>query len=67
VDGAYDELYPSISPVNTFRIILNQFFNEDFDLLPDLTYFTFDPCGGNRLELLPEESELEAYIENREK
>jgi hypothetical protein len=64
-DGVYDTLYPRISPVNTFRIILNQFFNEDYALLPDLTYFTFDPCGGNRLELLPEESELEAYIDNR--
>ena len=64
-DGEYDELYPSISPVNTFRIVLNHFFNEDYDHLPDLTYFTNDPCG-ETIELLPEENELDAYFDNRE-
>jgi hypothetical protein len=64
-DGEYDEVYPSISPVNTFRIILNHYFNEDYDLLPDLTYFTTEPCG-EIIELVPEENELETYFENRE-
>jgi hypothetical protein len=64
-DGEYDALYPSISPVNSFRIVLNHFFNQDYDILPDLSYFTTDPCG-ETTELLPEEDELEAYFENRE-
>ena len=64
-DGEYDALYPSISPVNSFRIVLNHFFNQDYDILPDLSYFTTDPCG-ETMELLPEEDELEAYFENRE-
>jgi hypothetical protein len=31
-------LYPSISPVNTFRVIFNQYFNATFEMLPDETY-----------------------------
>jgi len=63
-DAAYDDLYPSISPVNTFRIVLNHFFNEDYALIPDLTYFITGNCG-DTVELIPEENELEAYFENR--
>jgi hypothetical protein len=33
-------LYPSISPVNSFRVVLNAYFNADLPLLPDRTYFT---------------------------
>ncbi|HLA97216.1 MAG TPA: hypothetical protein VJL34_02095, partial [Anaerolineales bacterium] len=35
-----DQLYPSISPVNSFRVILNAVFGTDLPLLPDNTYFT---------------------------
>jgi hypothetical protein len=35
-----DELYPQISPVNSFRVILNAYFETDLPLLPDRTYFT---------------------------
>lgn len=31
-------LYPAISPVNTFRLVLNQNFGESFELLPDIAY-----------------------------
>lgn len=31
-------LYPEVSPVNTFRIILNEYFNEQLPLLKDATY-----------------------------
>lgn len=33
-------LYPSMTPVNTFRVILNEFFNENLPLLEDRSYFT---------------------------
>jgi hypothetical protein len=33
-------LYPTITPVNTFRIVLNTYFQGQFDLLPDLNYYT---------------------------
>lgn len=42
--GAGDQIYPSITPVNTFRIILNQYFGGQFDLLPDKSY-TGGPRG----------------------
>jgi hypothetical protein len=36
-DGGKEELYPSISPVNSFRVIFNEYFGTDFEILPDLT------------------------------
>lgn len=38
--GAERYLYPSISPVNSFRVILNAYFGTGLELLPDKTYFT---------------------------
>jgi len=34
-----DELYPKISPVNTFRLIFNTVFDTKFELLADKSYF----------------------------
>ena len=36
----YDNLYPSISPVNSFRIVLNSYFGEEQALLADRHYFS---------------------------
>jgi hypothetical protein len=33
-------LYPSISPVNSFRVLFNVVFTQDLDLLPDESYYT---------------------------
>lgn len=33
-------LYPTLSPVNSFRIILNTYFGTNLELLPDRTFFT---------------------------
>lgn len=38
--GAADYLYESISPVNSFRVVLNNYFGQDLPLLEDRTYFT---------------------------
>jgi hypothetical protein len=38
-EGKYELLYPSVSPVNLFRIVLNTFFNGNYDLLPEKNYF----------------------------
>ena len=35
----YDLLYPSVSPVNSFCMVFNTFFESDFKLLPDENYF----------------------------
>jgi len=34
------KLYKSISPVNSFRLIFSEIFNEKIDLLDDKSYFT---------------------------
>jgi hypothetical protein len=35
-----DLLYPTISPVNSFRLIFNNIFDADFPLLEDISYFS---------------------------
>jgi len=34
-DQQYDALYPSISPVNIFRIVFNKYFDTSYSILPD--------------------------------
>ena len=42
-DGGEQLLYDSISPVNTFRLILRHYFNEDIELIEDIALFsTYD-------------------------
>ncbi len=41
-DGNYDRLYPSISPVNSFRVVFDQFFGAKLGLLDDTA------CVGSR-------------------
>ena len=40
VPGGAPALYPSVSPVNSFRVILNARFGESLPLLPDRSYFS---------------------------
>jgi hypothetical protein len=35
-----DELYPSISPVNTFRLVFNSYFGGQYEMLEDVSYFS---------------------------
>ena len=38
-DGNYAALYPEITPVNSFRVVLNTYLNTTLELLPDRNYF----------------------------
>jgi len=38
-DGDYRSLYPSISPVNSFRVVLNKYFSANLPLLKDSSIF----------------------------
>lgn len=38
-DGRYAALYPTITPVNSFRVVFNQYFGVDLDILDDKSYF----------------------------
>ncbi|MCH7588853.1 MAG: hypothetical protein IIC78_12600 [Chloroflexi bacterium] len=40
-----ESFYPSISPVNSFRLIFNEIFNTSYPLLEDISYFRPDEVG----------------------
>ncbi|RJP48448.1 MAG: hypothetical protein C4583_14335 [Anaerolineaceae bacterium] len=46
-----DLLYPSISPINSFRSIFNTYFGTSFELLPDQTYFSLFDLPYNFIEI----------------
>ena len=48
----YDSLYPTISPVNTFRLIFDTYFGTSLGLLPD-----YSIGGGGTGDLVLENSE----------
>ena len=37
-DGDYEQLYPDITPVNSFRILFNKYFRAELNILPDRIY-----------------------------
>lgn len=39
-DGNYSALYPSITPVNSFRVIVSQYYGTDLELLADRNYYS---------------------------
>ncbi len=39
-DGNYNELYPGITPVNSFRLIFSKYFGLDYPLLPDSSFYS---------------------------
>ncbi len=41
--GHTSDLYPTISPVNSFRILFNAYFGTDYPLLPDYSYLSPAP------------------------
>jgi hypothetical protein len=41
-DGGGEDLYPTISPVNTFRVVLNHYFGQDYPLLDDRSFYSPD-------------------------
>jgi hypothetical protein len=38
--GQSDVLYSTISPVNSFRMVFNNYFGTDYELLPDTSYYS---------------------------
>jgi hypothetical protein len=55
--GHADVLYPTISPVNTFRTIFNVYFGAEYEILPDISYYSpvpniyeFEQCPNPFLE-----------------
>lgn len=52
------KFYPTISPVNTFRLIFNHYFGTQMELLPDRSYYAYYDKNAFLPILLPEESDL---------
>lgn len=44
-DGAYETLYPTLTQVNTFRLILNHWFGTSYPLLPDKVFVSTHPTS----------------------
>ncbi len=61
--GGSQDLYPSISPVNTFRVVFNRYFGGSFEPLEDRSYFSIyqDPYT---FELVPNECNLSSVHES---
>ncbi|MCI0552917.1 MAG: hypothetical protein L0287_18350 [Anaerolineae bacterium] len=38
--GHSNKLYPTVSPVNTFRLIFDEYFGGNYDMLEDVSYFS---------------------------
>jgi len=43
--GGNENLYESITPVNSFRVVLNRYFGTDLELQPDTNFFTNTDVG----------------------
>jgi hypothetical protein len=54
-DQAKSDLYKTITPVNTFRIVLNNYFGTDFPLLEDLSYHSSRKDDFTSVFLVPNE------------
>ena len=56
-DQSYDALYADITPVNTFRVVFNEYFGTNYPLLEDRSYFVHHPYAYSDLtdELLSKE------------
>jgi hypothetical protein len=53
-----EQLYPSITPVNSFRVILNAYFGAQLEQLPDRTYFTSHKLENQVIDITSERSSL---------
>jgi len=52
-DGGEENLYPSITPVNSFRVIFDTYFGADYPLLPDLAHYENKIVPENAPHCLP--------------
>jgi len=52
-DEAKKELYESITPVNSFRVIFNNYFGTNYPLLDDQSYFTYGMNEFTPEQLIP--------------
>ncbi len=59
-DQDYSKLYETITPINTFRIILDKYFSADLGLLPDNSYYSYRE---DKMEYFPIEENMPACFQ----
>ncbi len=52
----YDSFYPGISPVNSFRVLFNQYFGMNYPLMPDESYYAHDWNSLDQLKCVENQS-----------
>jgi hypothetical protein len=52
-DGGNQKVYPNITPVNTFRLIFNQYFGGSYPLLPDESFYIDPALPGDFVTIPP--------------
>ncbi|HZD56361.1 MAG TPA: hypothetical protein VE136_06550, partial [Anaerolineales bacterium] len=57
-DAARAQLYPTITPVNAFRIILNAHYGTNYPLLEDLSYYAYKPSQLDDAEIIANNCEI---------
>ena len=55
-DGNYDQLYEKISPVNSFRVIFDQYFGLEYNLLDDRSYMSTWSTPYNFIEYIEQDT-----------
>lgn len=51
-EGGSEDIYPTITPVNTFRVIFNRYFGGNYKLLDDVSYLSTEDAQ-LKLEVVP--------------
>jgi Sulfatase len=51
-NGGNKKLYPTLTPVNTFRLVFDTYFGQEFPLLPDISYYSAneDPLSFTKVQ-----------------
>jgi hypothetical protein len=52
-DGGEELLYPDISPINSFRVILSHYFDAELELLEDVHYYSIDIDNPEEYPIIP--------------
>lgn len=58
-----EELYPEITPVNSFRFVFNHLFGKTYEMLPDKSYFSWYAWPYNAKDITAQMEELDAAVQ----
>jgi arylsulfatase A-like enzyme len=57
-EAAKEQMYPGLTPVNAFRIILNSHYGGNLPLLDDISYYAYKPAELSEAEIIPNECQI---------